>query len=177
VIGSWLAGPGPQNIRLAQETIGRPTVKEPVMRFVIFDREATVAAAADESTLVRVQRGRLLFNRAACAFLREQYGAGPHPEVALLFCAESRMVGVRPLGEGEAKELSAGTRWPLAGQRSLEWPLAVAGAEFVDHYQVAEGEYLMTGIRGPGPRMLTFLAPKEPSLKRRRALAETGGGR
>ncbi len=155
------------------------------MQFVVFDRDqaAVKADGGEQGPRVRVSNaGRLVFNRAAAAFLREQYGAGPQLEVALLFAGETRTVGVRPLPDREARETPAGQRWPLVVQRSLVWPFGVSALEFVDHYQLGAGEFDAALMRGPGPRMLTFGAGPAPAGSRRspgrgRGLAAAGGRR
>lgn len=160
---SWLAGDGPGNIALAADAGGRFMAKGPLMQFQMFDRQAAAATGRADDVRVQVKRGgRIVFNQAAAGFLREQYGAGPNPVVALLFSAESRAFAVRPLGAEEAKSMPVGTRWPLEVLRSIGWPVSVLALEFVDHYQIAEGEYPATLLRGPGPRMLVFTAPRRP---------------
>jgi hypothetical protein len=135
-------------------------VEVALMQFVTFDRDQVAAGRVQEQgPRVRVRSaGRLVFNRAAGQFLREQYGAGPQLEVALLFAGENRTVGVRPLLDREMREMPDGQRWPLVAQRSTDWPVGVSAGEFVDHFRLGVGEFEASLLRGPGPRMLTFAA-------------------
>lgn len=144
------------------------------MQFETFNRDETTRLTEPAGPLVRVStRGMLLFNRPAVSFLEEQYGAGPQLEVALLFSAESRTAGVRPLADSDDGVL-AGARWHVRRHRSLSWPAGVQALEFVQRHQIGDGEYPASLLRGPGPRMLTFAAramPRSPARVRRLASA------
>ncbi len=144
------------------------------MEFELFDRDAAIPGG-DAAPMVRVSRtGRLVFNRPAAAFLADQYGAGLSPQVALLFSAETRTVGVRPLGEQEVARIPVGSRWAVVVQRSVEWPVGVGAPEFVEHYRIGDGESAAVLVRGPGPRMLTFVALRCRSGSSGRGLAVAG---
>jgi hypothetical protein len=140
------------------------------MQFEVFDRDVATLTGDSEVPMVRVTAaGQLLFNPVARQFLADQYGAVVGLEVVLLFSAETRTVGVRPLLPREAAEMPAGQRWPARPQRSLTWPLGVQAPEFTGHFQVAAGEYPAVLMRGPGPRMLTFTARTAAPARRRRS--------
>lgn len=130
------------------------------MQFETFDRDETTGLTDPAGPLVRVTHGgTLMFNRPAAVFLEEQHGGGAErPEVALLFAAESRTAGVRPLAGAEALTLPAGARWPVRPNRSLGWPYGVSAPEFVERYRIGDGEYPAALRRGPGPRMVAFAA-------------------
>lgn len=169
VVPSWLAGAGPQNVGLAAAAAFAGG-KGPWMQFEVFDRDVAALAGDCEVPMVRVSAaGQLLFNPVAKLFLVDQYGAVVGLEVALLFSAETRTVGVRPLLPREAAEMPAGQRWPARQQRSLTWPLGVTASEFTGHFQVAAGEYPAVLMRGPGPRMLAFTARTAPGPQPRRS--------
>ena len=58
----------------------------------------------------------------------------------------------------------------LVVQRSILWPVAVGAPEFVEHYQIGEGESEAVLVRGPGPRMLTFHPPAPARSPARRSV-------
>jgi hypothetical protein len=132
-----------------------------VVQFEVFNRDAAAEAVDGGMAppLVRVcPPGRLLFNHAARVFLTQQCEPGARRlEVALLFDAQSRTVGVRPLAEHE--QVPAGARWPVVAYRSIDWPVGLSAPEFVACYRLAGGQYAVSLLRGPGPRMVTFVAP------------------
>lgn len=139
------------------------------MIFEMFDRNVAAVTVVEEAPLIRVDAlSRLLFNAPAWEFLAMQAGDRTWGlEVALLFDAENRTVGVRPVTPLEVPE---GARWTVVQMRSLQWPRAIAARLFLEHYQVAVGEYRAKLMRGPGPRMVTF------EVATLRPAAATGGG-
>lgn len=148
------------------------------MQFETFNRDEAARLIDPVGPVVRVTTGgTLLFNRPAAGFLDEHW-AGPRPEVTLLFSAESRTAGVHPLTAAEASGLRLGELWPLKAQRSLGWPQGVSAAEFVKHYRIGAGEYPAGLMRGPGARMVTFVAgPRRSPSQRRAWLARAGAAR
>jgi hypothetical protein len=135
-----------------------------LMGFEVFDRNQVKSAPAIDVPMVKVSlTGRLLFNRAAFEFLLMHSGPPGHQrEVVLAFDAETRTVGVQPLRSLE--EVAAGARWQVTTMRSINWAKGIDARPFVEHYQVAVGEYPARLLRGPGPRMVTFEVGRSASL-------------
>lgn len=126
------------------------------MKFEVFDRDAAAASRepVTQGPLVRVyEHGRLLFNAPAWQFVTMHGPLGVPAEVVLLFDAETRTVGVQPIG---GQEMPTGARWACVVMRSVQWPRSVAAREFVEHYRIGVGVYQAWLLRGPGPRMVTF---------------------